>query len=540
MLPEFEPSTDKNLKIPRYLERTVAFYIRVSDPKQLEKFSVPTQIAQSREYAKREKMREVGIFIEKGQSAKTSDRTELQNLLHFITKNKNKVDYVLVYKIDRWARNSMDYYALKTILLKNGTNLISLIESQVDDSPTGRFLESLFSAVAQLDNENKGIRVRECMRSKALDGHYPGKPYYGYKNHPKSKILVRDLEYYEHIKNALIDFSLGTTIPELVERFRRAGLRTKGWNKTPRREFNTKDIWKILTKSRFYAGYFDWGEVKDQFGKHETMITWKQHTKIQSLLYQKSQCVSQELIQDEPYFIFNFNLTGKEGFVHCNICNSRLRSCFSKGKMGTRYPYYYCYNKNCTMDKKSIKKHELEQLFEVLLQKITPSEKFANLFKHSVVELWEKEHAIYDERHKHAEKKLDDLKDKKDYINKMHRTGRYSDEEYDEEIALWKNEMAVVRLEINENLIDRNELEVLLVQAELFITRLEPLYRSFSTENKRRFSTLIFPKGVRYENGKIEPVEKSTLFEYLGDLQAKNVDVNQMVTSRGIEPRLPG
>lgn len=120
----------------------------------------------------------------------------------------------------------------------------------------------------------------------------------------------------------------------------------------------------------------------------------------------------------------------------------------------------------------------------------------------------------------------------------MHRTGRYSDEEYDEEIALWKNEMAVVRLEINENLIDRNELEVLLVQAELFITRLEPLYRSFSTENKRRFSTLIFPKGVRYENGKIEPVEKSLLFEYLGDLQAKNAASNQMVTSRRIELRL--
>ncbi len=121
----------------------------------------------------------------------------------------------------------------------------------------------------------------------------------------------------------------------------------------------------------------------------------------------------------------------------------------------------------------------------------------------------------------------------------MHRTGRYTDEEYDEEIAIWKNEMAVARLEINENLIDRNELEVLLAQAELFITKLEPLYRSFSTVNKRRFATLIFPKGIRYENGRIEPVEKSLLFEYLGDLEAKNVAKNQNVTLRGIEPRLP-
>jgi len=93
-----------------------------------------------------------------------------------------------------------------------------------------------------------------------------------------------------------------------------------------------------------------------------------------------------------------------------------------------------------------------------------------------------------------------------------------------------RNEMAVAQLEVNEKLIDRNELELFLTQAELFIIRLEPLYRSFSTANKRRFITLVFPKGVVYENGKVEPVKKSLLFEYLGDLQDQKLATDEMVT----------
>lgn len=146
---------------------------------------------------------------------------------------------------------------------------------------------------------------------------------------------------------------------------------------------------------------------------------------------------------------------------------------------------------------------------------------------------------MFDDKRKAAEKRLEDLKERRVYTQDMHRNKRYTDVEYDEEMGIIRNEMAVAQLEINENLIDRNELELLLTQAELFITRLEPLYRSFSTANKRRFITLVFPKGVVYESGKVEPVKKSLLFEYLGDLQDQKLTIDEMVTLPGIEPGLP-
>src|SRR5690606_41499269 len=98
-------STERNIKIERSPLTTGAIYIRVSDQKQVDKYSIPTQIKECREYFKKNHIQEVAIFIEEGETAKTSDRTQLKNLLHFVTLNKNKVDYVLVYKLDRWARS---------------------------------------------------------------------------------------------------------------------------------------------------------------------------------------------------------------------------------------------------------------------------------------------------------------------------------------------------------------------------------------------------------------------------------------------------
>jgi DNA invertase Pin-like site-specific DNA recombinase len=279
-------STDPKENIARLPDRTVAIYVRVSHSSQVDNFSIPTQIQEYREYIRKEKFKEVGIFIEEGESAKTSDRTQLSNLLKFISRNKDKVDYVLVYKIDRWARSQSDFFAIKSMLLKNGTNLISVCEN-VDDSPTGRFLEGVFSGLAQLDNELKGERVKACLATKASDGQYPGKPPYGYINDTVKKILIKDSVYFDSIKWALNSFSNGTPIPVIAQRFNLMDIKTRGANKTLPRDFKSKDIWNILCKSKFYAGYYDWVELKNVEGKHERMINWMTHLKIQSMLFNK-------------------------------------------------------------------------------------------------------------------------------------------------------------------------------------------------------------------------------------------------------------
>jgi len=96
-------STQKTGLLTRLAGKTGVLYIRVSSYKQVDNFSIPTQIEEGRKYFAKNNITQVGIFFEKGESAKTASRTEFQNLLYFLSHNKNKVDYVVFYKVDRWA-----------------------------------------------------------------------------------------------------------------------------------------------------------------------------------------------------------------------------------------------------------------------------------------------------------------------------------------------------------------------------------------------------------------------------------------------------
>jgi DNA invertase Pin-like site-specific DNA recombinase len=85
-------------------------YVRVSTKEQTENLSSPTQLRACEEYCKCEGYEVLERFKEEGESAKTTNRTELQNLLKFCRTNKGKVHFV-VYNLTRFAREKYDHFA---------------------------------------------------------------------------------------------------------------------------------------------------------------------------------------------------------------------------------------------------------------------------------------------------------------------------------------------------------------------------------------------------------------------------------------------
>ena len=71
-------------------------YVRVSTKEQTENLSLPTQIRACEEYCRREGYEVLERFKEEGESAKTTDRTELQNLLKYCRTHKGRVHFVVV------------------------------------------------------------------------------------------------------------------------------------------------------------------------------------------------------------------------------------------------------------------------------------------------------------------------------------------------------------------------------------------------------------------------------------------------------------
>jgi len=163
-------------------EKNVVIYCRVSTKEQAEEGnSLVTQEKICREYATRCGFVVSKIFIEFGESAKTANRTELQNMLTFCSKKQNKIKAVIIYKVDRLARNVDDYSEIRMRLKTYGAVICSTSE-QFDGNPAGRFMENILANVAQFDNDVRTERCVNGMKEAVRAGRYIWPAPYGYKN----------------------------------------------------------------------------------------------------------------------------------------------------------------------------------------------------------------------------------------------------------------------------------------------------------------------------------------------------------------------
>ena len=120
-------------------------YIRVSSKEQAEKggeaegFSIPAQREACKRKAVSLKAALIEQFVERGESAKTADRPELQRMLAFIA--EHPVKYVIVHKVDRLARNRADDVAINLAIRQAGAELVSVSEN-IDQTPSGSLIRS--------------------------------------------------------------------------------------------------------------------------------------------------------------------------------------------------------------------------------------------------------------------------------------------------------------------------------------------------------------------------------------------------------------
>ena len=96
-------------------------------------------------------------FIERGESAKFADRTQLLELLEFCRNRENAVQALLVWKFDRLARNVGDHFNIKANLLKQNVRVVSVTEP-IGANPEGKLLETILAGFAQFDNDLRACK----------------------------------------------------------------------------------------------------------------------------------------------------------------------------------------------------------------------------------------------------------------------------------------------------------------------------------------------------------------------------------------------
>src|ERR1044071_1748172 len=93
-------------------------YCRVSSKEQIEGTSLESQELACREYAKSHGIQVLRVFVERGESAKFADRTQLLELIDFCKSNSGNIGVLLVWKVDRFARNVGGHFSVKAGLKK--------------------------------------------------------------------------------------------------------------------------------------------------------------------------------------------------------------------------------------------------------------------------------------------------------------------------------------------------------------------------------------------------------------------------------------
>ena len=185
-------------------------YVRVSTKEQTENLSLPTQLRACEEYCRRQGYEILERFHEEGESAKTTDRSQLQNLLTFCRLNKGRVHFVVVFNLTRFARDKYDHFALRSLLQSLGISLRSATEP-IDDTSTGKLMEGVLAAFAQFDNDCRSDRTRAGMKAALELGRWVFLAPIGYLNAPRAmgKSLMPDPERAPLVRRVFEEYATG-------------------------------------------------------------------------------------------------------------------------------------------------------------------------------------------------------------------------------------------------------------------------------------------------------------------------------------------
>lgn len=151
----------------------IAIYARQSIDKK-DSLSIEKQIQDCKNLIERtEKDKTIVVFKDRGYSGKNTDRPELQKLIDEI--ERENIEKVIVYKLDRISRNIVDFYNLYDFMEKHNCAFFSVKDNFDTASPMGRLLMGILINFAQMERENIQVRVQDSYYARAEnDGRWLG------------------------------------------------------------------------------------------------------------------------------------------------------------------------------------------------------------------------------------------------------------------------------------------------------------------------------------------------------------------------------
>lgn len=495
-------------------------YVRVSTKEQTENLSLPTQLRACEEYCRRQGYDVLERFHEEGESAKTTDRSQLQALLKYCRTHKGKVHFVVVYNLTRFAREKYDHFALRALLKSLGISLRSATEP-IDDTSTGKLMEGVLAAFAQFDNDVRSDRTRAGMKAALELGRWTFVAPLGYLNAPtwSGRSLTHDPERGPLMRRAFEDLASGRyTKQETLARATEAGLRSRRGLVVSPQSFGQ------LMRNPIYAGRVespDYGVSTK--GDFEPLVDEATFYRAQAVLDGRIVVVGPRQ-RNHPDFPLR-------GFVRCEACGRPLTGSWSKGR-SDRYAYYHC-QRQCRAV--NVNKATLEGAFVDELALLQPTPGYMRLVKDRILHVWEQHRAEAHDRTAEQERRVKAIQQKLDRLDEAFLFSESIDlTSYSRQRDRLREELTFARIDHHTEAVDELDVQGILAFAERILPRASDLWVQASLDYKQRLQQLFFPEGIAYDGIRFNRTAvRAQLFNYLAPSEGAE---ERVVSPGGIEP----
>lgn len=229
-----------------------AIYIRVSTEHQAEEgFSLDAQLERLRAFCTSQDWSVASVYTDNGFSAKDTQRPELQRMLSDV--RANKIDVVLVYKLDRLTRSVLDLYELLNEFTRYNVGFRSATETYDTTTAVGRLFITLVASLAQWERETIAERtkmgqIEMTKQGKWSGGHTP----FGY-NYTDGKLIVNELHAVV-VREIYRRYTTGEGTVKILQWLNDP----KGPQAAPHNRW-TQNALKYVLRNPLYAGFVRYG-----------------------------------------------------------------------------------------------------------------------------------------------------------------------------------------------------------------------------------------------------------------------------------------
>lgn len=324
--------------------KKAVIYARYSSHSQRDE-SIDAQLRECHEYATKNDYIILEEYCDRALTGKTDNRAAFQKMIK--DAKNNKFNFVLVYKLDRFARNRYDSAMYKNILKKHNIKVISIKEN-ISDSPEGIILESVLEGMAEYYSANLSQNIKRGMTENALQCKFNGSGCpLGFKITPDKHYEIDEAKA-KIVREIFNMYAMGKNSAEIIRH-----CNMKGYKTSKGQEFNKSSIVRILTNEK-YIGTYRHGDIVIENGI-PAIIDKELFEKVQGTVKKNYKA------RGKGSALVDYLLSGK---LYCGHCNENMIGISGTSKTGKKHHYYKCTSRkehhNC--DKENERKEWLEDV----------------------------------------------------------------------------------------------------------------------------------------------------------------------------------